>query len=304
MSYGLYQRISILFFVVFTFFTNQVKGQNEVIHGIIISQTDSLPIPFASIVNVTNEKLSAVTDENGNFTLNVSSSKSDDLIHISSLGYYDTLIKVDELTGIENIIRLKEKVYSLPEFVFGNANKTSKEITIGKELMEPSKQFFEFTVPGLTQGALIKSRHLKNSKLVQLGIHFNAVDQVEGKLAIRILNVSVEMANATLYPSDLFNDLLKEPIIITPKASGTHFINLEPYNLFIEDDEILILCVPLTKYDEASLKEENKEDLTLSLYEQKEKGIHAFRFYRRLDKYAFIKEKPAPAFFIKLIRQQ
>jgi TonB-dependent SusC/RagA subfamily outer membrane receptor len=136
----------------------------NVVKGKVTDAQTNQPVAGASIT-VKGEKKGAISDANGNFTLNVSSSQT---IVVSSIGYADK--EVTATTGILNI-ELTQTSKSLNEVVvIGYGTKIRKDVTgsisqvTGKQITNTPATSFETAIQGRASGVYVQQQ---NGKLGQ-----------------------------------------------------------------------------------------------------------------------------------------
>lgn len=103
--------ITILGFMMF----GEMYGQETInLSGKILDDNNSVPMPFAQL-SVANSTLGTVTNDDGQFQLNIPSKFRNDTLLVAFLGYETSRKRISELTGQHSEIRLKSKVVQLSE---------------------------------------------------------------------------------------------------------------------------------------------------------------------------------------------
>ena len=104
-------------------------GENIIIKGRVVSKENDSPISYAS-VSVFNELKGTSTSINGEFKLELDKDYYEKDIVVSSIGYYDTIIPVNQLTDEFSLISLRSKTYEIGEATVIACKK--KEVIIDK----------------------------------------------------------------------------------------------------------------------------------------------------------------------------
>jgi hypothetical protein len=93
--------------------------QNDYIKGIIADGESQQPLPYATVV-LKNRGKGTVTNNNGEFGLNISPDMIDDTISVSYLGYVSSQIPVNEALTSNLNIYLKREYISIPGIIIKN----------------------------------------------------------------------------------------------------------------------------------------------------------------------------------------
>lgn len=112
-------------------------GQELTIKGKVVSQENSIPISYAS-VSVYNELKGISTNIDGEFILELNKDYYEKNIVISSIGYYDTIIPVNQLINRCSSVSLRSKTYEIGEATVIAYKR--KEIVIDKLRKSPFNQ--------------------------------------------------------------------------------------------------------------------------------------------------------------------
>lgn len=115
----------ILFVSVFALIitSNNIFGQS--ISGKVICSSDNEPIIYASIGIIGTSK-GTISNENGEFELNVDSICKDSLVRFSMIGFESKVFKIKELINKENQIQLENKPVQLKEITIKPSGKATK----------------------------------------------------------------------------------------------------------------------------------------------------------------------------------
>lgn len=132
------------------------QNPDEKISGVILDEGNGAPVLGASIF-VEESKKSAISDVNGEFTINA---KKGETIAVSYIGYVTQKIKV---TGNKITLRLKEDISSLKEVVvIGYGTSKRKDVTgsissiTGDELRKTSPVTFDQALQGKVAGVVVQ----------------------------------------------------------------------------------------------------------------------------------------------------
>jgi hypothetical protein len=89
---------------------------SKYISGIIVDDETSEPLPFATI-GLKNNGKGTVSNNNGEFGLNINSASMNDTLYISYLGYIEREIPVVHYLGNDFTIKMKREFISIPEII-------------------------------------------------------------------------------------------------------------------------------------------------------------------------------------------
>ena len=118
-----------LLLTLFLFISNFIFSQEIAIQGEIKNCKNGEPISFAAI-SVYKELKGISSNDNGNFYLTLPADYLNKKLVISSIGFNDTIIDVNLLTGKKKLIKLVPKQYEIAEAIIIAQKK--KEIVIDK----------------------------------------------------------------------------------------------------------------------------------------------------------------------------
>ena len=115
-------------FVIFLFLSLQFYGQT--ITGKVLDASTEEPLIYASI-GVINTQFGTITDEKGNYNLEIKGLSSNSLVRFSMIGFKSHIYAIEELLNKENTIRLEIETINLPEVIVKSAGKLKKVGTTG-----------------------------------------------------------------------------------------------------------------------------------------------------------------------------
>lgn len=110
-------------FVLFLFLSFQSYGQ--VITGKVSGATNYQPLIYASI-GVINTPFGTITNEEGNFNLEVKGLPVNSFVRFSMIGFKSKTYTIEELSNKENTIRLDGETYKLSEVIVNPSGKLKK----------------------------------------------------------------------------------------------------------------------------------------------------------------------------------
>lgn len=108
-------RVFLLLFIVF----GSVRGQEVLFEGHVFEKGGNKPIPYANI-SFLNSLKGTSSDEEGYFYLDIPESFLDKKVHISSLGFKDTIVSAKQIKELGEI-RMIEDTYELDEVVVSHS---------------------------------------------------------------------------------------------------------------------------------------------------------------------------------------
>lgn len=211
---------------------HSIFGQDTV-DGIIKNAQTNEPIPYVNI-GILNRDKGTVSNENGEFTLEIPNEFINDTIKISSIGYESRIFIANEFikTLKENKnITLSEKVIELNEVVV--SNKKLKEKLLGnKTKSKMMRGGFRNAELGNELGIKIK---VKKSPTYITKFHANVTSNTGEKMKFRLNFYSIEKG----LPKE---KLINQNIIFSiDSKEGEFTLDLSNYNLVIEEDFYLTM---------------------------------------------------------------
>src|SRR5690606_19641159 len=101
--------------LVFSLFTVFAFSQSKTAKGFVYDEENKQPIPYVNI-SIIESSNGTSSDENGSFELTIDEADFNKQVHLSSLGYKDSIISVENLIKSDKIF-LKAKIEQLNEVV-------------------------------------------------------------------------------------------------------------------------------------------------------------------------------------------
>ena len=219
----------ILIFTLFSLIAIQLNCQT--ITGKIVDSSNAEPLVYAS-VGVIGTPIGTITDENGNFKINVTGQPLKAIIRISMISYKPETFTIEELSHKENTIKLISAPTQLAEILIRPSGKL-KEVGSSKT---DSKIFGGWSGSeygaGYESGLKIKLGTLP-VRLMSLHIHVYKQSFDTSIFRLHVRSMSHKMPSDELLSSNIF-------IAIT-KSSGLVDIDLSEYNLVFKGDIALML---------------------------------------------------------------
>jgi hypothetical protein len=217
-------------FGLFLFLNLQFFGQT--ITGKIVSASSNEPLIYASI-GVIETSYGTITNENGNFNLDIKGLPVSSLVRFSIIGFKSRIFSIEELSDKDNIIGLESVTYNLPEVIVNPIGKPKKVGTTNYTL----------------KGGFCGLAGTDSGKGYEIGTKLEL-----GKYPVRLRTLNMHLFKQS-FDSSLFRlhirniidslpgiELLNTNILIAlTKESGWVDVDLSKYNLVFEGDIVLSL---------------------------------------------------------------
>tara|TARA_R110002049_G_scaffold234457_1_gene407683 strand:- start:2085 stop:2912 length:828 start_codon:yes stop_codon:yes gene_type:complete len=222
----------VLLVALFLFTTFVTFGQNTA-DGIIKNAQTNEPVPYVNI-GILNRDKGTVSNEKGEFSLEIPTEFINDTIKVSSIGYETKIFIATEFikTLKENkTISLLERVIELNEVVV--SNKKLKEKVIGnKTKSKMMRGGFRNAELGNELGIKIK---IKKSPTYISKFHANVTSNTGEKMKFRLNFYSIEKG----LPKE---KIINQNIIFSiDSKEGEFTLDLSKYNLVVEEDFYLTM---------------------------------------------------------------
>ena len=193
------------------------------IKGVVKDSITGKPIPYVNIW-VQNENIGSTTEENGEFTINISDKNKK--IIFSALGFEKKTIKVSEAV----LVYLHPVEYQLEE-VFISKRLESKQIEIGKT-NNSTYQAFE-NGPRIDTKFFPYLKHYKKTKYIKKVSIF-----IDNKLDDAYVKIHFYKVDKNGFPEE---ELLKKDFIVSVKSGvKKHLINVSDFNLTMPKNGIFV----------------------------------------------------------------
>ena len=218
-----------LCFYLFLIFSISVNSQN-IIKCRVLDSASKAPVEFAN-AGIVSRAFGTVTDEKGEFTLNVPDSLMQEKIRISILGYKTKDISLKKLMSA-SVIYLAEAAYNLNE-VSVKPKKTKHKVLGNETTSKSATCGFTSNKLGCEMGVKLNIKH-KETHLKKLS--FNIAGNVYDSLIFR---VNIYKADKDGKPGE---NLLTKSLFVTPAAkTGLTEVDLSKLYLFVDDDVFVSL---------------------------------------------------------------
>lgn len=213
--------LSFHFFLIF-FIT---AHSQTVIKCRVLDSASKAPVEFAN-AGIVSKAFGTVTDEKGEFTLNVPDSLLEEKIKISILGYKAKAIPVKKLINT-SVVYLSESAYNLSE-VAVKPKKTKHKVLGNETKSQMATCGFTSNKLGCELGVKLNIKH-KETQLKKLS--FNIARNVYDSLIFR---VNIYKKDKDGQPGE---NLLTKSLFVTPQAkTGLVEVDLSKLYLFVDDD--------------------------------------------------------------------
>lgn len=220
--------ISIL--ALFSLITIQLNGQT--VTGKVIDSSSGDPLEYASI-GVVNTSIGIITDNTGNFKIDVKGQSPKATVRISMVSYAPQTFTIEELSAKENIIKLVSTPMQLAEVIVRPSGKsrevgTTSYTRIGNWCGWGGSKFGQ----GNEIGTKIELGNMPvQIKSLHIHVQRQAFDNSLYRLHIRTIAGNLP-----------FEELLDTNIILTiTKESGWIDFDLSKYNIVLKGDVALTL---------------------------------------------------------------
>jgi len=216
-------------FVISLFLSLQFYGQS--ITGNVLAASNGEPLIYASI-GVIETSVGTITDEKGNFKLEIKDLPNKSAIRFSMIGFKAQTFTIKELANKENTIRLENETYKLPEVIVSPGGKLKKAGTTSFSLKSICGWGGTDFGKGWEIGTKIDLGDTpKKLKSLHIRVYKQSYDSSIFRLHIRNI---VDNLPA--------NELLKTNILVSiSKETGWMVIDLSNYNLVFEGEIALSL---------------------------------------------------------------
>jgi len=216
-------------------FINNVLSQEKTIKGIVLDSLNN-PIKYASI-GLVNRPIGTVTNNKGEFKLEINKPSITDTLKISSIGFKSKIFIIQNISN-NLTINLDENVEELEEVVIVSSNKL-KNLKKGKEKTKTNKELF-FVVPkmkninlGVELGRKFKIGN-KPSKLSEFKFFVKKNNFKKIKFKINIYTIKKNKPYQRINKEDIIVD-------IPNKKTGWIASNLNQYDIKTKENIIITI---------------------------------------------------------------
>ncbi|WP_350287405.1 carboxypeptidase-like regulatory domain-containing protein [uncultured Croceitalea sp.] len=202
--------------------------------GKIVASINGNPLPYVNI-GIINKSIGTVTDFDGNFELSIYRSNYKDSVRISSVGLKSKTLLVSNFISVlkaDPVIEMNEKIEELSEVIVSNRKLKTK--VLGNR-SKSRKNLYEASADMLGSEIGVKIK-IKNgpSLLKKFTTRVLTKRYVGFKFRLNFYDIKEGLPN---------RNLLTKNIIIDAKdiEDGWIHVNLEPYDVYVEDDFFVTL---------------------------------------------------------------
>jgi len=211
-------------FLLFSLLFAPIYGQ--VITGKVIDSSDDKPLIYVNI-GVIGSPIGSITDENGNFKIDVTGKPSNAIIRFSMIAYKPSTFTIEELSKKDNTIKLIPDTIHLNEVVVRPSGKIKEVGSINVNSEDVYGWWSSNHGKGCEMGPKIS---LGTTPVKLLKLHFNLFKQTFDTTILRLHIRSI----AQKRPSE---ELLSSNILIAvPKGAGLVDFDLSKYNIVLKGD--------------------------------------------------------------------
>jgi hypothetical protein len=264
--------------------------QAQLISGKIYDASSGKPLEYVSL-GVIDAPLGTITNENGEFSLNIKGQSPKATVRISMIGYIPKTFSIEDLTNKENVLKLE-----------------NKPIELGEVTIKPysGKQNKVGTTGYTWHGELCGWGGIQKGKGYEIGtkIELGSLPVLIRGLHIHLSKQSFENSLFRLHIRNIINnlpyeELLTENIILpVTKSSGWVDIDLTKYNLVFKGDIALTLeWVNVSVTNKSKLLSVNGEKHYCVLFNKKQKQGSIYTRWGSEAKWVW-KEGSSPSFYL------
>jgi len=270
--------------------------QAQVISGKVMDASNAKPLEYASL-GVIDTHLGIVTNEKGEFSIDVKGQSSKALVRVSMIGYKAQTFTIEDLANKENILKLETEPIQLGEVtVKPFSGKLKKAGTTG------------YT----THGGLCGWGGTQKGQGNEIGtkIELGTSPVLIRSLHVCLFRQSFESSLFRLHIRNIVNnlpsqELLTENILLPlTKSSGWIDIDLKKYNLVFNGDIALTLeWVNVTESTKSKLIKVNNKEAYCVLFNQKQKQGGIYTRWGSESKWIW-NDGSSPSFYLTVQEQQ
>ena len=222
-------------FLLLIFFISPFLSAQETNHqGTILDAQYGDPLPYVNI-GVIGKNVGTVSDNDGNFTLTISSEYDEDSLQISMIGYERLRFKVADFKQqiqAQPTIELEPSIAQLDEIVIESSGFKKEKVLGNTTTSTAITGGFSENNLGNEVGIVMKIKK-SPSYLKEFNTFITISDYDTVKFRLNVYDLKDGLPN---------KNLLKENIFITTTIKeGQLTVDLSEYNIFVEDDFFISL---------------------------------------------------------------
>ncbi len=198
--------------------------------GTILNSETNLPIEYVNI-GVVGKNNGTVSNENGNYVLEIPSDFDSDTLKVSCIGYHPYSIKVEDFKRLMNHdITLKSRVYELQEVNIRPKQYRFKNLGVSTK-MKNVQAGFKDNLLGYELGVLMKVKKSAIPETLRTNVAYTTYDTLFYRVNV------YRMKNKTE-----FENILEKPIYLEISNPREEVIlDLKPYKIYVEGDFLVSL---------------------------------------------------------------
>lgn len=225
----------------------------KTIYGEVINSTDKTSIPYATIIHSSRKK-GFNTNVDGLFVFEWNG--ENDTLHISSVGYFDTLYVLSKETYQSTIkIKLRQKTIELEEYNFIYKTEKSNYYTTPKS--KCSGYFGGMSDKSTEFGLSFSEPKICGKHLISVYFYVAKAGRIKTPFRVRVYDLREKTPDKELTTSNIF---------VTATQSGWNEFNVSSQNITISENGCLVAMEWINISNEYSIYDKNMKE---SVYGQK-----------------------------------
>ncbi len=249
-----------IFSLILFLLINTIGFSQTTISGKLVNRIGNNPVEFANIWLV-GENIGATSDPAGVFKLEIDSIKTNNVIKISAIGFYDTSFIATTLINNKSLIKLKEKKYTLSEVIVKPGHKTKKYILNTIKRKDFNLRIASNNQPRMIAAYFPYSDNKENSMLKEI-IIYTFKNEQDYLCNIRLHKSENMIPGAELINRNITFDL--------KKGERNIHVDLAPYKLEFPEEGIFVcfewLIIEQNKYKLEYTNPENNRKQVQYIY--------------------------------------
>lgn len=253
-----------------------IYSQEQYFFGKIVDSESLEAISFSTMLNSTDPESGAITNQEGLFRIKKT---SNNLFYVSSMGYKDTLVYLNDVND-KYIIKLSKEIVMLKRIeVLGLKMHSDSIIAFEQQLNFNSNVTINQNKAGV---GVLYNLTKKAGFLEEVSAIFNS--NYPSQYMCQIFSLKEKPKTYKLTNKSNLQKLLAKPIIFNVNRDGIYSIDLEQYNVYFEDEFIAIVYTEI--FDKPSAIENDLFQYNLVISNHKNNLIN--HFYVFSNKFALL----------------
>lgn len=217
------------------------------IYGEVLNSSDKTKIPYATIIYY-NKKKGFNANIDGSFVFDWNGKT--DTLHISSVGYYDTLFVLNEETYKSNLeIELRQKSIELEEYKFIYSAEKIKNFATMKS--KPSGYFGGMSDKSTEFGLAFTQPEITGGHLMSVSFYIAKAGVIKTPFRIRVYNFDGTKPDKELTMSNIF---------VTAAKHGWNEFDMSSQNIIISESGCLVSMEWLNISDKYTVYDKNMKE--------------------------------------------